>query len=95
MERPHSGERLEAKVAASCKRMTLKSRMRLFEQYDKDHAEFVAMMKTYSIEDQMLILCIREANLLVPPKEFLDRLYSIETIEDLQQLKALQKQHDC
>lgn len=69
--------------------------MREFEQYDRDHAEFVAMMKTYSIEDQMLILCIRQEDLLVPPEEFLDRLYSLETIEDLQQLRSLQKRRGC
>jgi DNA recombination-dependent growth factor C len=68
--------------------------MREFEQYDKDHAEFVAMMKSYSIEDQMLILCIRQEDLLVPPEVYLDKLYSIETIEDVQALKALRKQRE-
>ncbi|MBY4678311.1 hypothetical protein [Marinobacterium arenosum] len=64
-----------------------------FEQYDKDHAEIVAMMKSYSIENQMLILCIRQEDLLVPPEVYLDRLYSVETIEDARQLRALQKPH--
>lgn len=73
----------------------MKSITREFEQYDKDHAEFVAMMKSYSIEDQMLILCIRQEDLLVPPEEFLDRLYNAETIEDVQQLKSLRKRREC
>ncbi len=65
--------------------------MKEFEQHDKRKAEYVAQLKAMPIEEQMLMFCIRPEDLLVPPAEYLDKLYTAETFEDRVQLKAMEK----
>ena len=44
-----------------------------------------------SVEELMLMFCLREDDLLVSPQEYLSKLFSAETLEDLEQLRVMEK----
>lgn len=62
-----------------------------FEKYDKIHEEFVASVKILPIETQLLMFCIREEDLLVPPEVYLAKLYEEPSYSTRAELAAMRK----
>lgn len=62
-----------------------------FEKLDKDHEKFVAGLKALPIETQLLMFCIREEDLLVPPEVYLAKLYEEPSYAVNAELAAMRK----
>lgn len=62
-----------------------------FEKLDKSHEEFVANIKALPIETQLLMFCIREEDLLVPPEVYLAKLHEEPSYAGNAELAAMRK----
>lgn len=65
--------------------------MKEFEKLDKSWEKFVAELKSMPIETQLLMFCIREEDLLVPPEVYLAKLYEEPSYSTRAELAAMRK----